>query len=125
MAVRTIFCLIQGRDKHTEAYYIWFEASILTAELAKCNAKTHTELNKAYADGDYEDGTKRFQVMCLIISADSDRYSWIWNNLKNITFLGTDNYQKTTTDAYDVLFHFKKLAPQFQVHAPPAAVKFI
>ena len=49
------------------------------------------ELNKAYVDVDDEEGTKRFQGMCLIMSADSDRYSRIWNDLKNSTIMGIDN----------------------------------
>ena len=69
------------------------------AEPAKCNATTHIELNKAYADGYDEDSTKRFQEMCLIMSADSDRYSGIWNDLKNSNFLGTYKYTETTTAA--------------------------
>ena len=62
--------------------------------------------------------------MCLIMSADSDQYSGIWNNLKNSTLLGTENYNKTTTAAYNVLCRYKKPEPPRQVHAPPAAVTF-
>ena len=58
--------------------------------------------------------------MCLIMSADSDRYSGIWNYLKNTTLLGKDNYPKNRTAAYDVLCRYKKLSPPGQVHAPPA-----
>ena len=122
MAIITILFLIQGIDKPTEAYYTKFEAAVSMAELAKCSATTHIQLNKSYADGDNEDGTKRSQEMSLIISADSDRLSGIWNNLKNSTLLGTENYPKTTTTAYDVLCCYKKPAPPCQVHAPPAAV---
>ena len=92
MAMRTILCLRQGIDEPMEAYYKIFEVTISTSELAKCNAKTHVELNKAYADGDNEYGTKRFQAICLIVSADSDQYSVIWNDLKNSTLLCTENY---------------------------------
>ena len=95
--MRTIFCLRQGRYKPTEAYYRRFGAAISTAELEKCNTTTHIELNKSYLNGDNEDITKRFQAMCLIMSAESDRYSGIWNDLKNSTLLGIDNYPKTTT----------------------------
>ena len=63
--------------------------------------------------------------MCLILSADSERYSGIWDELNNSTLLGTDNYPKTTTAAYDVLFCYNKPAPPRQVHAPPAAVTFV
>ena len=87
----TIFWIIQGRYKPTYAYYRSFEVAISTAELKKCNAKTHMELNIAYADRDDKGGTKSFQEMCLIIPADSDRYSGIWNNLNNSTLLGTYN----------------------------------
>ena len=62
--------------------------------------------------------------MCLIMSADSYRYSGIWNNLKNSTLLGTDNYPTTTTTTYNVLCLYKKPAPPRQVHAPPTAVTF-
>ena len=62
--------------------------------------------------------------MCLIMSDDSDQYSGIRNDLNNSTLLGTDNYRKTTTAAYDVLCRYKKPAPPRQVHAPPAAVTF-
>ena len=56
-AMRTIFCLRQGRDETTEAYYRQFEAATSKAELSKCNTTTHIELNKANEDGDDEDGT--------------------------------------------------------------------
>ena len=62
--------------------------------------------------------------MCPIMSTDSDRYSGIWNDLNNSTLLGTDNYPKNTTSAYDVLCCYKKPAPPHQVHTPPAAVTF-
>ena len=67
METRTIFWLRQGRDELTEVYYRRFEAAISTDELEKCNETTHIELNKAYADGDDEYGTRRFQEMCLIM----------------------------------------------------------
>ena len=60
MVRMTIFCIIQGRDEPTGVYYIRFEVTISTA------------LNKSYVDGEYEDSTKRFQEICLIMSADSD-----------------------------------------------------
>ena len=63
--------------------------------------------------------------MCLIISADLDRYSSIWYDLNNITLLGTDNYPNPTTSIYDVLCCYKKPAPQRQLHTPPATVTFI
>ena len=124
MAMRTIFCLRQGRYEPKEAYCRRFEAAISTAELEKCNTTTHIELNKAYADGDDEDGTKRFQEMCLIMSADLERYSGIWNYLKNSTFLGTDNFPKTITAAYNVMCCYKKRAPPRQLHALHAVVTF-
>ena len=62
--------------------------------------------------------------MCLIMSADSDRYSGIWNDLNNITLLGTENYPKITAATYDVLCRYKKPAPPRQVHSPPSAVTF-
>ena len=99
VSMRTIFCLKQGRDEPTEEYYRQFEAAVSTSELEKCNATTYIELNKTYADGDDEVGNKRFQSMCLIISADSDQYSCIWNYLNKSTILGTENYPKTTTVA--------------------------
>ena len=55
-----------------KSYYRIFEASISTADLEKCNATTHMELNKGYIDGDDEDSTKRFQAICIIMSADLD-----------------------------------------------------
>ena len=125
MAMRTILCLIQGRGDPKEAYYRRFEAAILMTELAKWNGITHTELNKTYTGGDNEDGTKSFQSVCLITSAESYWYSRIWENLKNITLLGTDNYPKTTTTTYDILCRYKKPTPQRQVHTSPAAVMFV
>ena len=62
-------------------------------------------------DGDDEDGTKRSYEICLIMSTDLERYSGIWNDLKNSNLLGTDNYPKTTTAAYDVMCCYKKPAP--------------
>ena len=63
--------------------------------------------------------------MCIIMSADLERYSGIWNDLNNITLLGTNNYPKTTTAAYDVLCRYKKMAPPRKLHAPPAAAIFV
>ena len=62
--------------------------------------------------------------MCLLISSDSDQYSGIWIDLNNNILIGTDNYQKTTTTAYNVLCCYNKTLPSCQVHAPPAAFKF-
>ena len=124
MVMRTIFCLRQGRDEPTEAYYRQFEAAISTSEVVKWNATTHIELNTAYTNGEYEYYTKRFQSMRLIMSAYSGRYSGIWNNLNNSTLLDTDNYPKTKTSAYNVLCFYKKQAPPRQVYAPPSAVIF-
>ena len=108
-----------------EAYQRRFEAAISTSELAKCNTTTHIESNKTYTDGDNKDGTKRFQEMCLIMYADSDQYSRIWNDLMNSTILGTENYPKTTTAAYNVMFCYNKPAPPRQVHAPHASVTLV
>ena len=63
--------------------------------------------------------------MRLIMFSDSDRYSDIWNNLKNSTLIGTENYKKTTTSAYDVLCRYKEPSPPHQLHTPPAAVTLI
>ena len=123
--MRNILYLRQGIDKPTEAYNRIFEAEISTDDMEKCNATTQMEPNKAYADGDDEDGTKRFQEMCLIVSVESDWYSGIWNNLNSSTLLGTYNYPKTTTAAYDVMCRYKELTPPRQVRAPPEAVKFV
>ena len=125
MATRTIFCLIQWRDEPAEAYSKRFEAAISTTELENCNTTNHMELNKAYADGDIEDVTNRFQSMYLIMSADSYWYSGIWNKRNNITLLFKYNYPKSTTFAYDVLCRYKKPTPPRQVGAPPEAVTFI
>ena len=90
MAMRTVLCSRQGRDYPTEAQYGRFEVAIPTAELEKCNATTHMELNKPYSDGDNKYGTNMFQEMCLIVSTDLDRNSGIYNNLKNSTLVGTN-----------------------------------
>ena len=47
--------------------------SISTVGLEIFNGTTHMKLNKVYADVDDEDGTNRFQEMCLIMSADSEK----------------------------------------------------
>ena len=70
MAMRTIFCIRQGKEEPTEAYYRRFEASVSMNELEKCNTTNHMELNKSYADGDDGDGTKRSQEMCIIMYSD-------------------------------------------------------
>ena len=70
MEMRTIFFLRQGINEPTEAYYRLFEADISTAELEKFNGTNHMELNKSYAYGDDEDGTKRSQEMCIIMYSD-------------------------------------------------------
>ena len=78
MSMRTIFCIIQGRYKPTEEYYISLEAAISTAELVKCNATNHMELNKTdTGGGGYEDCNKRFQEICFITPADFEQYSGI------------------------------------------------
>ena len=76
-------------------------------------------------DGCDGDGTKRFQAMCLIMSAGSDRYSGIWNDLKNSTLLGKEKYSKPPTAAYNVMCRYKKPAPPHEVHAPHEAVTLV
>ena len=61
------------------------------------------EPNKTYVGGGYN-GTKRSQEMCLIMSADSEQYWGIWGDLKKINLLGMENFPKTPTAAYDVLW---------------------
>ena len=39
--------------------------------------------------------------------------------------MGTDNYPKTITYSYYILFHYKKPMPLRQVYVPPAAVIFL
>ena len=123
--MRTILCLRQGRDKHKEAYYRIFEAAISTADMENFNATTHMELYKAYSNVEDEDVTKRFQSMCIIISAESYQYSGIWNDLKNSTLLVTENCSKTTTAKYNLLCRYKKLVPPCQLHVSPSAVTSI
>ena len=77
MYMREIFCLRQGQDETTKAYYQRFEAAISTSELEKCTPIPHVEINNTYAGGDNKNGTNRFQVMCLLMSADSKCYSGI------------------------------------------------
>ena len=72
MARRKVLCLQQGRDESTEAYYQRFEVAISTSELAKTNGKTYMKLNKTYAGGNDENGTKRFQAMHLLMSTNSE-----------------------------------------------------
>ena len=69
--------------------------------------------------------TNRFQAMCLIMSAELERYSGICNNLENITLLVTDNNPKPKIAAYDVLCRYKKPATPRQVHTPPAAIAYV
>ena len=121
--MRAIFCLRQGPDEPTEKYYRRFESSIATDELAQCIYGT-PELNKTYTGGDDDDGTRRFQAMCLIMSADPKRFSVLWNDLKNSTLLGTDIYPKTPTAAYDVLCRYKKPTPP-EPQTPIGAVTFL
>ena len=83
------------------------------------------ELNKSYVYGDNKFCIKRFQAMCLIMYADSDKYSGIWNDLKNSTLLVTENYPKTTTAAYYIPCRYNKLTPTRQVHEQTASFKFV
>ena len=56
-----------------EAYCRIFESAISTSDLEECKATSQMELNKAYENGDNEDGTKRLQEMFLIMYADSNQ----------------------------------------------------
>ena len=53
------------------------------------------------------------------MSANSEQYSVICDDLNNSTLLGMDNYPKTPTSAYDVLCHYKNPSPKHQAHTPP------
>ena len=68
MDTRTIFCICQGQDKPTEAYYRRSEAVISTAELVKCVDTMHVKLKRTHKGGDNDDLTKRFQAMCVLNS---------------------------------------------------------
>ena len=125
MATMESLCLWQVRYEHTEVYYQRFEADISTYELAKFTTKKHVELNNTYPGGDNINSTKRFQAMCLLISADSERYSGTWDDLKNSTLLGKWNYPNNPTTAYGILCPWNKPEPQRQVHTTPRAVLFI
>ena len=54
------------------------------------------DLNKTWMGGNEENGTKRFQVMFLLMLDDSEQYSGIWNELKKHNLMGTYNYPKST-----------------------------
>ena len=73
MDMRDIFCLKQGIDDPIKAYYQRFEAAISTSKLVKCTATTHMELKNTYLEGDNDNVTKRFQVMCLLMSENSEQ----------------------------------------------------
>ena len=62
-------------------------------------------------------GSKRCAYSCQLIL----------NNAQGTgsTLLGTENYQKTPTSAYDVLCCSKKPTPQLQAHTPPRLVTFV
>ena len=73
MVIRDNLCLQQGQYEPTKAYCWRFEASISTYELEKCMAMTHVEIYKTYMEGDDYNVTKRFQEMCLLISANYEQ----------------------------------------------------
>ena len=123
--MRNISCLQQGRDETTEAYYRRFEAAKSMADFLKLSCMTHVELNRTHAGGDENEGTKRFQDMCLLVSADSKLLSGIWNDLNINTLLGIYNYPETPTNAYDVLCWCKNPTPPLQTHAPPGVVTLV
>ena len=75
--------------------------------------------------GDNDNDTNIFQAMCLLMLADSELFSGIWNNLKNNTLLVTEKDPNTPTAAYDVLCGYKEPAPPHQTHAPPEEVTFV
>ena len=125
MDMGTILFLSLGSDEPTEAYNISLEAANSTAEMENCNATNHRELNKSYVYVDDEYNTNRFQEMFFIMSSELDQYSGIWNELNNITLMGTSNYPKTTTAAYAILCCCRKPKAPRQVHAPPVAFMFI
>ena len=86
-------------------------AAIYTVELEKYTETTLTELNRTYTGGEANNGTSKFQARRFLLLANSKRFSGVWNNLKNITLLGTGNYPKTPTAAYNILFWHKNLTP--------------
>ena len=69
------------------------------------------ELNKTYPGGYDENITKRFQAIRLLWSAYYKRYLGIWDELKNSKIMGTENYPKTPTAAYDIFCRYKKPEP--------------
>ena len=75
--MRDIFCLLQGQDEPTKAYYRSFEASISTSEIEKFIAKTHVELSNTYAEGgDYmaPRGLRKYASSFLKILNDTQGY---------------------------------------------------
>ena len=74
MSMRDILCLWQGWDEPIEAYYRRFEAAISTYKIEKFTATTHMKLNKTYTVGKDDNVTKRFQEMCLLVSANFEWY---------------------------------------------------
>ena len=83
------------------------------------------ELNRTHTVGRDDDGTKKFQSMCLLMMDYSELLSVMWYDLKNNTLLGTENCSNTPTGAYDVLCQYNKLTPPHQRHATPGAVTFV
>ena len=53
--------------------------------------------------GNTGDSAKRFYDMCLLIFAESEKLSDLWNDLKNNTILGMEYYPNIPTATYKSL----------------------
>ena len=124
ISTRILLWLGQGQDEPAEEYYSRFESSISTAELAKFTTSTHIELNRRYAVRNNNDGTRRSQAMFLLMLVDSEKFSGVWDDLKNNTLLDTENYPKTSTNAYNVLCRYKNITTPLP-QSPPSSVEFL
>ena len=59
----------------------------------KRTATTHTELKSTYMGVNDGDGTRRFQEMCLLIPANSERFSGLCSGINNNAPLRIDHGQ--------------------------------
>ena len=125
ISTRTVFCLLwKGQYEPTEAYYRRCEASIYTAELETCTVTTYTELRWTYTRGNYDDVTRRFQEMCLLMFVECECFSDLQNNLKNNTLIGTYNYLDIPTAASVILCRYNNITPP-QPQSLPSALTFL
>ena len=109
VAVRGLYGLKQQQNETLESYYCCFKLAANTADMLKANSFLHpgiceVEPKGTRSDTQYaNDCREGYKVMMFLMNADTRTYSKLWKRMSESVTLGTNQYPRTLTAAFEIL----------------------